>query len=67
MSIPPEPILNFIYWLLNTPGIGGLAVAAIVLACLGGSAAVLRWIVAAGQVDEGPVYPYPPSALHHRD
>jgi hypothetical protein len=49
MSLPPDSLLNHLYWLINTPGIGGLSVAAIVLACLGSAVAVLRWIVAGGR------------------
>jgi len=67
MNIPPDPILQFIYWLINTPGLGGLSVAAIILACLGSFAAVLRWIKAGAQADESATYAYPTSALHHRD
>ena len=67
MSIPPNPILHLIYWLINTPGLGGLSVAAIILACLGSFAATLRWIAAGAHADETPTYAFPTPALHHRD
>ena len=67
MSMPPDPILHSIYWLINTPGLGGLSVAAIILSCLGIFAAVLRWIAAGARADEPSTYAYPTSALLHRD
>jgi hypothetical protein len=67
MSIPANPVLHYIYWLINTPGFGGLAVAAIILSCLGTFAVVLRWILAGAQADEPSTYTYPTSALHHSD
>lgn len=67
MSIPTNPVLHFIYWLINTPGFGGLAVSAIIFTCLGTFAVVLRWIAAGARADETSAYTYPTSALHHGD
>jgi hypothetical protein len=64
MNIAPDlPILRFIYWLINTPGLGGVFLGAIVITCLGGILAGLRWIVRGGQADEPITYAYPTSAL----
>ncbi len=65
MSLPMDNgIFAFLYWLVNTPGLGGLAVIAIVMICLGSFAAALRWIVLGGEADENTVYAYPTPALH---
>ena len=67
MNFPMEyPIFKFFYWLVNTPGIGG------VLALLAGSGSilsyslVLRWITRPDP-DEREIYSYPTPALHDHD
>lgn len=68
MNLAPDtPILRFIYWLVNSPGLGGMAVSAIVLTCLASFAAALRWIVAGGRVADPVTYAYPTPALHHAE
>jgi hypothetical protein len=62
---PENPFVLFIYWLLNTPGVG-----AVFVALLGGAlvltfALVLRWIIDGGKASENAVYVYPTEALHH--
>jgi hypothetical protein len=65
MNFPQDnPIFQFLYWLVNTPGLGGVAVVAIVATALGSFAAGLRWVVRGGQADEAITYAYPTSALH---
>jgi len=65
MNFPLEnPIFRFLYWLVNTPGLGGLVVGLIVMGCLGSFFAALRWIARGAQVDEPITYAYPTSALH---
>lgn len=64
MNFPMEfPLFRFLYWLINTPGVGGMTVLLIV----GGSLAIyfstLRWIARGGQTDEAEVYTYPTSSL----
>ncbi len=68
MTLPPDaPILRFIFWLVNTPGLGGLGVAAIIAGCLTTFAAALRWIAAGAHAAEPSVYPYPTPALHDHE
>jgi hypothetical protein len=65
MNFPLEnPVFGFLYWLINTPGLGGLGVGLIVITCLGSFAGALLWIVRGAQADESVVYAYPTSALH---
>ena len=68
MNFPQDsPIFQFLYWLVNTPGLGGVAVVAVVATALGSFAVALRWIVSGGQVDDPITYAYPTSALHHHE
>ncbi len=68
MSFPMDnSIVAFLYWLVNTPGLGGLAVIAIVFTCLGSFVAALRWILEGGRADETTVYAYPTPALHDHE
>jgi hypothetical protein len=67
MNFPLEyPIFQFFYWLVNTPGVGGV----IALLAGGGSiltyVLILRWI-RQPDLDERDVYSYPTPALHNHD
>lgn len=62
-----NPIYHFLYWLVNTPGLGGLAVTLIITACLGSFAGALRWIVRGARADEPASYAYPTPALHDHE
>jgi hypothetical protein len=65
MNFPLDnPIYHFLYWLVNTPGLGGLGVGFIIVACLSSFAAALRWIARGAQADEPTTYAYPTSAFH---
>jgi hypothetical protein len=57
--------LRYIFWLVNTPGVGGAAVSGLVLGSLACFAAALRWIAAGSRVEEATVYAYPTPALLH--
>lgn len=67
MNFPLDnPIMQFFYWLVNTPGIGGF------IALLLGSSSILvytlmlRWIKRGGEIkDEVETYTYPTPGLHH--
>ncbi len=68
MNFPLDlPVFRFLFWLVDTAGLGGL----IALLIGGGSVAayalVLRWISRAGQAEEKEVYLFPTPALHHHD
>ena len=61
-----EPILRFIYWLLNTPGLGGLALLLIIAALLTIFTLTLIWITRGAKAGEPETYAYPtPALLHH--
>jgi len=64
MNFPQTPLFRFLYWLVNTPGVGSL----VVLLIGGGSilayGLTLRWIVRGGEADEEETYAYPTPALH---
>ncbi len=68
MGFPLQyPIFQFFYWLVNTAGVGGI----FVLALLGGIglvySRVLGWINSGGQAGERETYAYPTAALHDMD
>lgn len=66
MNFPQNSaILQFLYWLVNTPGVGGGAVIALIVVAVAACAAALRWVMRGGQADEPVSYSYPTSALHH--
>lgn len=68
MNFPLEgPIFQFLYWLVNTPGLGGLFVGLIVLISLSAYSSALRWIAQGAQANDPETYAYPTPALHeHR-
>ncbi len=67
MSPPDLPILRFIFWLVNTPGLGGAGVTAILVTCLASFFAALRWILGGGRADEATTYAFPTPALLDHD
>ncbi len=63
---PDLPLLRLIFWIINTPGLGGIYLGAIDVICLGGFVMALRWIVHGGHADENGTYAYPtPTLLDH--
>ena len=65
MNFPLEnPIFQFFYWLVNTPGLGGIAVGLIVIISVSSYAGALRWIAQGAQADEPETYAYPTPTLH---
>ena len=64
MNFPESPLFEFLYWLINTPPIGGIVVGLVgggsILAC----GLTLRWIARGREADEREVYAYPTPALH---
>lgn len=66
MNFPLDnPIFQFFYWLMNTPGIGGVVVILIVATSVLIYAGALLWIRRGGQADEPETYAYPTPTLHH--
>ncbi len=69
MHLPPDNLLiDFLYWMINTAGVGGLAVGLIGGGSLLAYAATLWWIHKGGEALESDVYVYPTPSLHeHAD
>jgi len=65
-SFPENPIIAFLYWLLDTPGIGAIVVAILLIGLFWGYARVLRWISNGANTNES-VYTYPTEALHQQE
>ncbi len=65
MNFPLDnPIFQFLYWLVNTAGLGGLTVGLIVLISVTAYGSALRWIATGARADEPEEYAYPTPALH---
>lgn len=68
MTFPDTPLIEFIYWLINTPGVGGIAVILLATSIITSVALVLRWISQGANIEnEAETYAYPTPALHHHD
>lgn len=66
MNIPfHNPVIQFLYWLLHTPGLGGIAVLLVGSGSVLAYTLTLRWIKAGGEVGEIETFSYPTSALVH--
>jgi hypothetical protein len=67
VNFPMEyPLFRFLYWLINTPGIGGIAVLLVGGGSLTAYFLALRWITRSTQSDDAEVYTFPtPSLLEH--
>lgn len=65
MAFPfDSPIIRFLYSLINTPGLGGLAVGGLAMFGVLSAAGALRWIIRGDQPDELETYAYPTPTLH---
>jgi hypothetical protein len=63
MNFPMEnPLFRFFYWVINTPGVGGLAVLVIVGGLSTVALLTLRWI-ALGSAEDEDVYSFPTATL----
>ena len=68
MNFPLEnPIFLLFYWLVNTPGVGGIIAGIVGGGSLLAYGLTLYWIRAGAQVDERTTYAYPTPALHADD
>jgi hypothetical protein len=66
MHIPMEnPLLQFLYFLFDTPGLGGIAVAMVGSVSITAYFFVLRWIRAGAKAEETETYTYPTPTLTH--
>ena len=67
MNFPETPFFEWLYWLLNTPGLGGIIVGLLALFILVMVFFTLRWIARGADADEKSEYAYPTPALLHGD
>lgn len=68
MTFPMEyPIFQFFYWLVNTPGLGGVAVVLLGAGSLLAYGLLLLWIRRGAKADEADIYTYPTPALHRHE
>jgi hypothetical protein len=67
MNFPMELLIfQFFYWLVNTPGLGGVAVAMVGGGSILAYALTLRWINMGSRAEETETYAYPTPTLHHQ-
>ena len=66
MNFPESPFFDWLYILINTPGIGSIIAVLLAASILIAVALMLRWIVRGAEADEPEEYAYPTPALHHR-
>ena len=68
MNFPMEyPLFQFFYWLVNTAGLGGIAVSLVGGGSVLAYALTLHWIHSGGRADEPETYTYPTPALHDHE
>lgn len=68
MNFPMDsPLMQFLYWLVNIPGHGGVLVALIAGGTVLTYTLTFYWIRQGREADEEEVYVYPTSALHTHD
>jgi hypothetical protein len=67
MNFPESPFLDWLYTLINTPGIGSIIVVLLATFILISVVLMLRWIKRGAEADEPEEYAYPTPALHHRE
>ncbi|MBW8011890.1 MAG: hypothetical protein FVQ83_11735 [Chloroflexi bacterium] len=68
LDYPDNPLIEFLYWLINTPGLGGIMASVVGGGILLAVGATLRWISKGGQALEPEEFAYPTPALHsHED
>ncbi len=60
-----QPIFQFFYWLVNTPGLGGIVLLVLSLGAVLVSLMTINWISSGKQDDESDSYSYPTSSLFH--
>lgn len=67
MNFPMDnPFFEFLFWLVNTPGVGGIAVGLIGLLSVSVYAGAIFWIARGADADESETYAYPtPTLLEH--
>lgn len=67
MNFPQTPFFQFLYWLINTPAIGGIVVGMVGGGSLLAYGLTLRWIARGREANEAQTFSYPTPALHRHD
>jgi hypothetical protein len=68
MHFPMDnPLFQFLYFLVDTPGLGGIVVAMVGGGSITAYFFVLRWIRNGAQADETETYTYPTPTLTHSE
>ncbi len=67
MNFPDTPLTQFLYALINTPGIGGIIVILLAVSSIVAIFLTLRWIARGAEAEETEIYAYPTAALHHHE
>ena len=68
MTFPmAQPIFQFFYWLVNTPGLGGIVLLILTTGTVLAAILTLRWISDGRQAKEPETYSFPTSSLLHDD
>lgn len=66
MIIPfDNPVIQFLYWLVHEPGLGGIAVIVVGAGSILAYGLTIRWVKSGGDVEETETYAYPTPALTH--
>ncbi len=68
MTFPmTQPIFQFFYWLVNTPGLGGVVLLLLTLGTALAATWTLHWISDGSKAEELETYSYPTPSLYHTD
>lgn len=68
MNFPMDnPVYSALYWLLNTPGVGGITFVLLATFTLTICSRALIWITQGAQSPETETYAYPTPALLHNE
>ena len=68
MNFPmTQPIFQFFYWLVNTPGLGGVVLLLLIPGAALAAFFTLNWISKGRQAKESETYSYPTPSIHHNE
>ncbi len=68
MNFPSaQPLFQFFYWLVNTPGLGGIVLMLLATGVLVAAIATFRWIHDGEKGEEKETYSYPTPPLYKHD
>ena len=68
MNFPmTQPLFQFFYWLVDTPGLGGVVLLLLTSGAILTAILTLRWICDGSKAKESETYSYPTPSLIHND